>query len=90
MIKLKHLIEEGSFESQDTEHEFRRGIAVAKADYLKGYERDLDPDYLPPAFLKGYKLGWKAARKARGDTWWNRFNDKITDLLARMGSSRLR
>lgn len=89
MIKLKNIMESAVSENDD-EFDIKRGVAMAKKDYMAGYERDLDPDYLSPAFLKGYKIGLKAIKKQRGDTWWNRFNDRLTDFLARMGSSRLR
>lgn len=60
---------------------FVLGGKAAKADMLKDEKRDLSK--YPPAFVKGYK---QIAR----DSWWYKMNDKITNMLARMGSSRLR
>lgn len=60
---------------------FALGVKAARADVLKDVKRDLSK--YPPAFVKGYK---EIAR----DSWWYKMNNKITDLLARMGSSRLR
>lgn len=82
MIKLKDMIREDMpLEEEDYEHEFKHGYAVGKKDARTGYERDLEN--LPPAFIKGYK-------KAKREGWWYKMNDKITDMLARMGSSRLK
>ncbi len=86
MIKLKKLVENLPMEA-DEESEFKRGFLLGRKDYVQKYERDLDPDHLPPAFVKGYKKGWRAERKKR---WWDEMNARMTDLLGRMGSSRLR
>lgn len=84
MIKLKNLVvikETQLVGEEDYEHEFKQGYAWGKKDARTGYERDLDD--MPAAFVKGYK-------KAKREGWWDRLNDRMTDLLARMGSSRLR
>lgn len=74
-------------EMANDEFSFKRGYELGKKDYAKKYERDLDPNYLPPEFLKGYKKGWKEERQKR---WWMEMNARMTDLLSRLGSSRLR
>lgn len=84
---MKNLVAESIVKEGDGELEFKRGYLLGKKDYIQKYERDLDPDHLPPEFLKGYKKGWREERKKR---WWMEMNAKMTDLLGRMGSSRLR
>ena len=85
---MKNLLDESVItQEEDLEHEFKRGYALGKKDYIQKFERDLDPDHLPPAFIKGYRKGWKEERKKR---WWMEMNNRMTDLLARMGYSRLR
>lgn len=87
MVKLKDMIREDMpLDEEDFEHEFKTGYLMGKRDYIKGFEgREIGN--LPPAFVKGYKKGWKEERKKR---WWDKMNARMTDLLARMGSSRLR
>jgi len=79
--------EDMTLEEDDDDHSFKKGYALGKKDYVQKYERDLDPNHLPEAFIKGYKKGWKEERRKR---WWMDANARMTDLLARMGSSRLR
>ena len=82
MIKMKDMLREDMpREKEDFEHEAKQGYLWGKKDARTGYERDLEN--FPPAFVKGYK-------KAKREGWWDRMNSKMTDLLARMGSSRLR
>lgn len=81
--KKKHFLNEMASE----EFSFERGYKMGKKDAAQKYERDLDPNYLPPEFLSGYKKGWKEERRKR---WWDETNSKLTDLLGRLGSSRLR
>jgi hypothetical protein len=88
MIRLKDMIREDMpLEEEDSTHEFKQGYKLGRQDYIKKYERDLNPEHLPAEFLKGYKKGWKEERRKR---WWSEMNARMTDLLARMGSSRLR
>lgn len=88
MIKMKNLVDPPLIkEMASDEFSFERGYRMGKKDYIHKHERDLDPNYLPEEFLKGYKKGWKEERRKR---WWDEMNAKMTDLLGRMGSSRLR
>ncbi len=91
MIKLKPIVEHSvprrMLEGESEDHSFKRGYVMGKKDYATEYERDLDPNHLPPEFIKGYKKGWAEERRKR---WWDNLNAKMTDLLGRMGSSRLR
>jgi hypothetical protein len=57
------------------------GKKLGKADMLKDQKRDISK--YPEEFQRGYK---ESAR----ESWWYRMNDKITNALARLGSSRLR
>lgn len=86
MIKLKNFINESVVDENDVEHEFKNGYKWGKKDYIQGYE-DRDLSHFPESFVKGYKKGWKEERRKR---WWDSMNAKMTDLLGRMGSSRLR
>lgn len=91
MIKLKTIVERSvprrMMEEEDDQHSFNRGYKLGKKDYIQGYEREINPDHYPEAFVKGYKKGWAEERRKR---WWDNLNAKMTDLLGRMGSSRLR
>ncbi len=60
---------------------YKEGKAWGIKDRAKGTYRDIS--YYPRAFRKGYK-------ETQGESWWDRLNWKMTDILARMGSSRLR
>ena len=57
------------------------GKKVGRSDMLKDQKRDVSK--YPEAFQKGYK---ETAR----ESWWYKINNKMTDMLARLGSSRLR
>ena len=81
---LKELIMESvmsELNEEDTEYEEAMGRKWAMKDKLSDTKRDISA--FPPAFQKGYK-------QIQREDWWTKFNDKITDYLARMGSSRLR
>lgn len=83
MIKLKEIVGTVPIVEEDTEYEYARGKKLGLKDKLSDTERELDPAHYPPAFIKGYK-------ETRYESWWMKMNAKMTDLLARMGSSRLR
>lgn len=81
---LKHVISEvllRELNEADTEYEYAQGKKWGMKDLLSDTKRDLSN--FPPAFVKGYK-------EIQREGWWQRFNAKLTDYLARMGSSRLR
>jgi len=58
--------------------QYNKGKAWGVKDRLSGTQRELDK--YPPAFAKGYK-------EVQSDSWWNKFNAKLTDMIARLGNS---
>lgn len=90
MIKLKTIVETTVPRRLMNEHDqfsFERGYKLGKKDFIMGNERDIDPDHYPEDFINGYKKGWKEEKRRR---WWDDMNARMTDLLGRIGSSRLR
>lgn len=91
MIKLKNMIREvmplEERESMDAgiEHQYKLGFAQGMKDARTEYERDMEK--FPEAVQRGYKEGYRKEHRKR---WWDRMNSRMTDLLGRMGSSRLR
>jgi len=67
--------------------EFARGLKAGLKARTHGGKFIMDDEQLknhyPKAFIKGYK-------QASGDSWWDRFNDKLTSLAGRLGYSRTR
>jgi hypothetical protein len=86
MIKLKNLILESDAE------EVKQGFRQGRQDFINDYqERDLSQN--SPSFVLGYQKGLEYEKKKRGGRlgiWWDKMNDRLTDWLARLGSSRLR
>ena len=80
-VLLESLNESSILCEEDYEHEFRTGQKWGLKDKLSGTTRDIST--LPAAFQKGYN-------SVRKEPWWQKFNAKLADYLARMGSSRLR
>ena len=60
---------------------YKEGQMFAAKDKVKGTQRDISP--YPSAFRRGYK-------ETKGEGWWQKMNAHMTDILGRMGSSRLR
>lgn len=84
MIKLKEILDEVPVSEGDSAHEYAMGKQWGLKDKLSGTKRELNPAHYPASFIMGYK-------ETRGDEgWWQKMNSRMTDLLARMGSSRLR
>ncbi len=82
--QLKEIITEVVLESlneEDYEHEANQGRLWGLKDRANGRVRDIST--MPRAFQKAYYKAYK-------DPLWQRINNRITDFLGRMGSSRLR
>ena len=58
------------------------GKQMGKDDKLKGEHRKLRK--YPSEFVRGY------LEMNPQESWYDKMNDKVTDMLARMGSSRLK
>lgn len=84
---LNKEVKEEEDENINTDAEFQRGYAAGVKARVYGGKTEIDPERLkahyPPAFLKGYK-------RALYGSWWDRFNNKLTDFAGRMGYSRTR
>jgi hypothetical protein len=81
---LKEMITESiisGLNESDTTYEEAMGRKWGVKDKLSGIKRDLS--HYPSSFQKGYK-------QVQRESWWQKFNDKLTDYLARMGSGRLK
>jgi hypothetical protein len=63
--------------SQDPNRQYENGKKWGVKDKLAGIERELDK--YPPAFAKGY-------REVQTPSWWNKFNEKLTQLLVQLGT----
>jgi hypothetical protein len=57
--------------------QYENGKKWGVKDKLSGVERELDK--YSPSFVKGYK-------EVQSPGWWTKFNDKLTQLLAQLGS----
>ena len=84
---LQTLIEEsGHLYEEDHKYSYENGIKWGRKYKMEGktLEQLLEnfPN-LPRDFIKGFKTGY-------GDSTWMKFNDKLTNWLAQLGSSRLR
>jgi len=64
----------------DDEWNYQNGVKWGIKDKLTNTQRELDK--YPPAFVKGYKA-------VQREGWWQKFNDKLTNWLGQLGSSRL-
>jgi len=72
-----------SLNEGDAAYEYAMGKKVGVRDRIAGKKQHFDPNHYPAAFIKGYN-------EIQSESWWQKFNEKLTDWLARMGSSRLR
>jgi hypothetical protein len=63
--------------AQDPKHQYENGKKWGVKDKLAGTERELDKYH--PAFAKGY-------REVQNPGWWNKFNEKLTQLLGQLGT----
>lgn len=85
--KLKSIVSEAVLHvlnEADTAHEYAVGKAVGLRDKLAGKKpQRFNPAHYPAAFINGYN-------EIQSEGWWQKFNAKITDYLARLGSSRIR
>jgi hypothetical protein len=61
----------------DPKWQYENGKKWGVKDKLAGTERELDK--YPDPFVKGYK-------EVQSPGWWTKFNDKLTQLLAQLGS----
>lgn len=82
-VLLEHLNEVQPQMSAEDRELYRKGVVLGASDKLKAVTRRLSPDKLPQAFIDGYN-------SVRREGWWTKFNSKLTDYLARLGSSNLR
>lgn len=82
-VLLEYLNEEQNLSSKQEQDLYKKGVALGVSDKMKDINRKLNGSEIPLAFIRGYT-------KARNESWWNKFNDRMTDYLARIGSSRLR
>lgn len=94
--KLKYIITEAVIRTlnedskylceEDYKYDYEGGIKWGRKYKMEGktLEQLLKsfPD-LPRSFIRGFKVGY-------GDFTWMKFNDKLTNWLARFGSSKLR
>jgi hypothetical protein len=82
---VEELNNEITAENMNTDTEFHRGFQAGLKARVYGGKAEMDKDTLkghyPPAFIKGYQ-------KALYGSWWDRFNNKLTDFAGRMGYSR--
>lgn len=67
--------------AQDPKFQYENGKKWGVKDKIAGVERELDK--YPPAFAKGY-------REVQNPGWWSKFNEKLTQLLAQLGSGASR
>ena len=63
--------------TSDPKWQYANGKKWGVKDKLAGVDRELDK--YPDSFVKGYK-------EVQNPHWWNKFNNKLTDFLARLGS----
>jgi len=62
----------------DPKAQYANGQKWAIKDRLSGVKRELDK--YPPAFAKGYQT-------VQRESWWQKFNEKLTQLAAEFGKS---
>jgi len=63
--------------TSDPKWQYANGKKWGVKDKLAGVDRELDK--YPDSFVKGYK-------EVQNPHWWNKFNNKLADFLARLGS----
>ena len=86
LIRSLNEVETLKFNGQDTAFEYRNGTKWGlkhRADPRGKTFSDEELNSYPKSFRKGYK-------NALYGSLWDRFNDRMTDFLGRLGSSRIR
>jgi hypothetical protein len=76
---LQEAFNEGGISQQDRENlEFMTGLKKGVQDKAYGQKRDISSRH--PDWQRGYKT-------IRSDSWWHKFNDKLTRWAAEFGNS---